>query len=302
MGHILEIAQFTRDQLEDFFQRVRENQSLTKRSDAFKGKTLCSVFYSASLRTKLGFESAMVRLGGSCISVDTAVPRSIPNSYEAIQDVIRGVSPMCDILIIRSNDPRPVASLFGETACIVVNGGNGPGPSAEHPVQAIADLFFMSEKFDNLQAPSVLLVGSLDHRVIRSLIHGFAIFGKREVHVSFPDSHAPMQHDVERWRSMGLTLRRVDDVSEQCIDFDVVYHNGIPRDPGTQTPGQFCLDAERVRRMREGSLVMHSLPRTEEYPEELDQLPHAAYFDQADTGYRVKLQILHDLVTRGTIA
>ena len=296
MRHVLQIKDYSAADLNGLFRRVDAGDYASKHG-SLSGKILGTVFLTSSLRTKTGFESAMLRLGGGVLAVDTLTPRAGPNTSESLADTIRTVSAMCDVLVVRSGFVQSPSDYTRFATCPVVNGGNGPGPFAEHPSQAIGDLYFIQRRLGCIVAPRILLVGVMNHRVIRSLLYGFALLGRSIVHVAYPDESAPLASDVEALQGLGLSLSRVVDISSAAATFDVIYHNGVPLDICGAVPRQFCLTDESAEQLRGHALLMHSMPRSAEYPRSLDSLPQAVFFEQCRVINAVRQQILCDLLT-----
>ncbi len=295
MPHVLQIDQFSPQWINDFFERVQNLEFEQHPRKLFREKILASAFFTSSLRTKYGFESAMLRLGGKLINLDTYTSRAGPNFSESLIDIIEVFSDMCDVMVLRSSDPRNTSDFAAKAKCILVNGGNGPGRFAEHPTQAISDICFIKSRFLSLLKPNILLVGGMNHRVIRSLLQGFAMMGRKITHVAYPDECSPIEIDISRWKDMGMEVERVESIASDCRFFDVIYHNGVPKDEDGKVPDNFKLSKKDVSFMAKNSLLMHSMPRLDEYPYELDSTPQAAYFQQSTFSNIVKTQLLCDI-------
>src|SRR5499427_9872118 len=167
---IFQVAQSYLEQLPDKTCSYRIGRSTNVASDFI----LASLFYEPSTRTRLSFESAMIRLGGQTItSADSATSSAAKG--ESLADSVRVISNYADIMVIRH--PRDgAARLAAEYATIpVINGGDG---SHEHPTQTLCDLFLLKKKNRRLRNLKVAISGDLrGSRTIHSFVYALARFG-----------------------------------------------------------------------------------------------------------------------------
>ncbi len=156
--HIVEVSQFSRDDLEFVFDRADEMRTLPKPDHRLDGRILATLFYEPSTRTRLSFESAMLRLGGNVISTENAREFSSAIKGESVEDTIRIVEGYADAIVIRHFEQGAAARAASVSSVPVLNAGDGPG---EHPTQALLDLYTIRHALGRIDNLRVALVGDL---------------------------------------------------------------------------------------------------------------------------------------------
>ena len=123
-----------------------------------RGKIMSTLFYEPSTRTRLSFEAAMRRLGGSVITTESAAEFSSAAKGESLQDTIRTVHGYCDVIVLRHYLPGSVGAAAAVSEVPVVSAGDGPG---QHPTQAMLDTYTIRKELGSLENRRVALVGDL---------------------------------------------------------------------------------------------------------------------------------------------
>src|SRR5690606_7461748 len=136
--HIVEVGQFERAWVEDLFQRTNQMRTVRAADGLLADRILATLFYEPSTRTRLSFESAMLRLGGQVISTENAREFSSAIKGESVEDTIRIVAGYADGIVIRHHEQGAAARAANVSPVPIINGGDGPG---EHPTQALLDLY-----------------------------------------------------------------------------------------------------------------------------------------------------------------
>lgn len=265
-----------------------------------QGRTIAVMFFEPSTRTRLSFESAIQRSGGTVIGF--ASPASSSQSKgESFADTISTVTGYCDAMVIR----HPVegsARLASDIASVpVINAGDGAN---QHPTQTFLDLFTMKESFGRLSGLHIGMLGDLKYgRTVHSLAAAMALFGARMTFISPQTLQMPEM--IKRELALaGVSFREVREPEEAGDDLDVLYVTRIQRerfgDPQEyeSVAHSFRVTADTVRGLGGRVLVMHPLPRVDEIAEDVDRLPNAIYFRQAHNGIPTR-QALLGLVTGG---
>ena len=264
------------------------------------GRVLGLLFFEPSTRTRLSFESALLRLGGSAMGFADARMSSLSKG-ESLLDTIRVVEGYCDAIVLRH--PREgAARLAAEVAHVpVINGGDG---SNQHPTQTLLDLFTIREAAGRLDGLRVAFLGDLRYgRTVHSLSSALCHF---DVELSFvaPEGlriPGPLREQVHEAGRFGREVERLEALS----DIDVLYVTRIQKE---RFPDP--LDYERVRdvyRVDRAALepfgddlkVLHPLPRVNEVAPDVDDHPGALYFQQTRNGVAVRMALLH-LIFGGT--
>lgn len=264
------------------------------------GKTIAVMFFEPSTRTRLSFESAILRSGGSVIGF--ANPSASSQSKgESFADTIGTVTGYCDAMVIRHPVEGSVRLASDIATVPVINAGDGAN---QHPTQTFLDLFTMKESFGRLEGLHIGMLGDLKYgRTVHSLATAMSLFGARMTFISPQTLQMPEM--IKRELSIaGVSFREVRQPEEAGDDLDVLYVTRIQRerfgDPQEyeSVAHSFRVTAETVRNLGGRVLVMHPLPRVDEISEEVDALPNAIYFRQAHNGIPTR-QALLGLVTGG---
>jgi aspartate carbamoyltransferase catalytic subunit len=292
--HVIESQQFDRALIQELFRsadRLRENPG-----QPLCGKILASLFYEPSTRTRFSFESAMLRLGGSVLTTENAAEFSSAAKGETLEDSIRVTAAYADAIVIRHPTQGAAARAAAASSVPVVNAGDGPG---QHPTQALLDLYTIERELGRIDGVTVALAGDLKHgRTVRSLSY---LLGKyqnvRVIFVSPPELKI-CPDILEYLGRHGVAYEETDDLRAAATRCDVLYQTRIQKErfasPEEYARLKDCyrVDAELVAVMKTGAIVMHPLPRVGEIAEEVDALPQAAYFRQAENGLYARMALL----------
>jgi len=328
--HIISINDLTNKEIETIFEVARgflkelSDDSVPYRiarsTDLASKFVLASLFYEPSTRTRLSFESAMLRLGGANItSADPAVSSAAKG--ESLADTIRVISNYADIVVIRH--PRDgAARLAAEYSLIpIINGGDG---SHEHPTQTLCDLFTLRSKNKNLRDMKVAISGDLKgSRTIHSFVYALARFGATIEPLPAPGMELPGHVDrrlreefhsriVSKDSRQGETIDALYVTSDQPhqlslyaepeIDYGLVLQKKIDAVYVTRFQKERWAEKERpypkidaeflgAPKYSEAS-VMHPLPRVNELDASLDSDRRAIYFQQAAYGVPVRMALI----------
>jgi aspartate carbamoyltransferase catalytic subunit len=298
LDHVVSAHQFDRDLLEHVVARATALDGVRDRR--LDGRIMATLFYEPSTRTRLSFESAMVRLGGSVIGTEAAREFSSAIKGETLEDTIRMVEAYADVIVLRHDEAGAAARAAGVASVPIVNAGDGPG---EHPTQALLDLFTIHRELGRVDGLHVVLCGDLRHgRTARSLALLLTLY--EGVRMSFVAPQVvQMEPDIlALLDARGVRYTITDNLRTAVVDCDVVYQTRIQKERFTD-PGEFGrargdtrIDARLMERLPEGAIVMHPLPRVDEIDPEVDADPRAAYFRQARNGVAVRMALLEMLL------
>ena len=258
-----------------------------------EGKVLANMFYENSTRTRMSFETAMKRLGGSVLNF-TSVGTSVAKG-ETLYDTMQMIDGYADIAVIRH--PRQGAAQYSADAVDIpiLNAGDGAG---NHPTQTMLDLFTIMEAHGKIQGLNVVLVGDLRYgRTVHSLSHALIRFGARLTLVS-PETLTMPDEIVRDLRSTGAEISESSDLSGSIPDADVIYMTRIQKerfpddDEYTKVAGIYTLGSKDMHSAKDEMIVMHPLPRVGELHPSLDSTPTARYFQQAFNGVPTRMALL----------
>tara|TARA_Y100000748_G_scaffold241924_1_gene206141 strand:+ start:1466 stop:2395 length:930 start_codon:yes stop_codon:yes gene_type:complete len=258
-----------------------------------EGKVLANMFFENSTRTRMSFESAMKRLGGSVLNF-TSVGTSVAKG-ETLFDTMQMVDGYADVAAIRH--PRQGAAQYSADAIgiPILNAGDGAG---NHPTQTMLDLFTIREAHGTLEGLNVALVGDLRYgRTVHSLSHALVRFGATLTLVS-PDGLKMPVEIVSDLRDHGAEIVETNDLSGVVPEADVIYMTRIQKerfpdeDEYAKVAGIYMLDSSDMSGAKDGMIVMHPLPRVSELHPSLDDTENARYFQQAFNGVPTRMALL----------
>ncbi len=272
-----------------------------KHQNCLKSKTIASLFFEPSTRTRLSFESAILKSGGNVFGF--ADPgASSQKKGESFSDSIRTVTGYCDAMVIR-HPVEGAARLATEVASVpVINAGDGAN---QHPTQTFLDLFTIYEEFGRLKNLKIGIMGDLKYgRTVHSLTHAMAMFESEMVFISPPSLKMPSTI-LEELTEQGIAYKTAATPEAAAdMNLDVLYVTriqkerfGDPQEYKNVAHG-YRIDKNTISALGEQVRVMHPLPRVDEIAEEVDTLPNAIYFTQAHNGVPTR-QALLGLVTGG---
>lgn len=298
--NIVEVSQFSRDDLEFLFDRADAMRAVPKPDQRLAGFILATIFYEPSTRTRLSFESAMLRLGGNVVSTENAREFSSAIKGESVEDTIRIVEGYADAIVIRHYEQGAAARAAAVAGVPIINGGDGPG---EHPTQALLDLYTIRHALGRTDDLRIALVGDLRYgRAVRSLAMLLTrSTGIELVFVSPPE--VAMGDDVRRaLTTAGIPFRDESDLRSAVRDVDVVYQTRIQKErfaseeAYARNKGIYIVNAETMSELPASAIVMHPLPRVDEISPAFDADPRARYFDEARNGVYVRMALLEALL------
>ena len=297
LRHVTSINDLSNNEIEDIFSlaacyldKLADKSAphrVGKGTGVAKGRILACLFYEPSTRTRLSFESAMLRLGGQTISSADPSASSAAKG-ESLADSIRMVGSYADVIVIRH--PRDgAAKLAAEYSTVpVINGGDG---AHEHPTQTLTDLFTLKREKKKLKGLNVAIAGDLKGgRTVHSLVYALARFGANIIPMPAKGMELPA-HVERRVRDefRGILLSESSDVPR-----DALYVTRFQKERWADKSLTYSkIDAQFLKDLRFAkTLVMHPLPRVDELDPALDSDARAAYFRQAAYGVPVRMALL----------
>jgi aspartate carbamoyltransferase catalytic subunit len=222
---VISIMDLSVQEIEEIF-RLADGMSASERSgpqsNLCAGKIMATLFYEPSTRTRLSFESAMHRLGGSVISCPDMKSSSAAKG-ESIADTARVVSSYGDILVVRHYWDGAVQAMAEYAEVPVINAGDG---SHEHPTQTLCDLYTLKKERGELKGLTVVICGDLKHgRTIHSLVYALARFGVHVVTLAASGMELPQYviEKLEREYHYSLAPVASDDLHAVVTETDAIY-------------------------------------------------------------------------------
>ena len=303
LRHVVESQQFDRAALENIFGTAREMEDVVAAggSQELRGRIMASLFYEPSTRTRLSFESAMLRLGGEVLGTENAGEFSSVAKGETLEDTIRIIGNYCDVLVLRHHEVGASKRAAAVSPVPVINAGDGPG---QHPTQALLDLYTIRKELGRADGLQVAMVGDLANgRTARSLCYLLAKFDGIRMSFVAPPAVA-MGRDIKaHLDEHAVPYEETEDLDRVLGEADVVYQTRIQKerfaarmDEYRRVQGVYVIDQRTMTKMRPDAILMHPLPRVGEITEAVDADPRAAYFRQAQNGLYIRMALLRQLL------
>ncbi len=274
--------------------RFEEQCKKRPKLDALAGRILATLFYEPSTRTRMSFESAMHRLGGDVISAASAAKTSSAAKGETLADAARVISGYADVVVQRHPEIMSAHDAAKGATVPIINAGDG---SHEHPTQALLDLYTIQKERGQIDGLHVALVGDLKYgRTVHSLAQALKHWDVTLTLVS--PLTLKMADAITSSVKRKITVNETQDLETAMKACDVLYVTRIQRerfkDPADyeQVKGIYVIDHKLVERTNPDMTIMHPLPRVNEIAIDVDKLPGAAYFRQADNGVYARMALL----------
>ncbi|RIK43714.1 MAG: aspartate carbamoyltransferase [Chloroflexi bacterium] len=302
LRHVLRVDQFTRTDVERLIVSAAHMRTIAERGgdDRLRGRILATMFFEPSTRTRMSFESAMIRLGGRVITMENASETSSAVKGETIEDTVRIVETYADAIVIR----HPVAGIPERGAQVaavpIINAGDG---AHEHPTQALLDVFTIQQELGRIDDITVALVGDLRYgRAPRSLAMILTLARNCRLILVAPPGVEMSPDVLDALASHGVEYRAEIDLVAAAREADVVYMTRVQKErfPDERSylavRGQYQFGEQHLEVMRPQSIVLHPLPRVDEIDPAVDSDPRAAYFRQARNGVFMRMALLDALL------
>ena len=282
---------------------------------------MSTLFYEPSTRTRLSFESAMARLGGTVLSTESAGEYSSAAKGETLEgmlsyeyytlllsfiiydvldvyaDTIRTVEGYADTIVLRHFQAGSARKAANAASVPIINAGDGPG---QHPTQALLDVYTIQREIGRLDNFRIGMVGDLANgRTVRSLAYVLSMYDNVKMYFVAPDV-VRMKIDIKTFLTeQGIEWEEVEDLKAVAADVDVLYQTRIQKERFQDRPedyekakGKYIIDEEVMNLLPKDGVVMHPLPRVDEIDPRVDDDPRAAYFRQARNGLYVRMALL----------
>lgn len=303
LKNLVESQQLSRGLLEELFLTANDmREKLGKYSDFARGKIMVVLFYEESTRTRLSFQSAMLRLGGNVIVTDNARAFSSVAKGESFEDTIRVVSAYGEAVVLRHDEvgsSNLAAQLIDKP---VINAGDGRG---QHPTQALLDVYTIQREFGSVDGKKIAIVGDLANgRTVRSLAYLCSKF--KGIHLTFVSPpRLRIGNDIKaHLAEHNMPFIEEDDLNKVLPKADVIYMTRIQKermsgDDYNASKGLYVIDESNLGLIRGEARIMHPLPHVEEIklPISIEKRdPRIAYFRQAENGLYARMALLHHLL------
>jgi aspartate carbamoyltransferase catalytic subunit len=291
---VASIEDFSRQEI-DYILRIAKTMEpiAAKGSDILKGKILASIFFEPSTRTRLSFESAMLKLGGGNIGFADAESTSVKKG-ENLADTIRTVENYADIIALR-HPLEGAAKLAAEFAKVpIINAGSG---AEEHPTQALVDLYTIQKEKGTIDGLKIAIIGDLRYgRTVHSLAYALSMFNVELMLVS--SQGLRMRREVLHAIDHKICVSETESLEKAIAKSDVLYVTRIQKErfpdqaEYAKVKGTYRIDPKSLSNAKKDLIILHPLPRVDEIAPEIDATPQARYFQQVWNGIVVRMALL----------
>jgi aspartate carbamoyltransferase catalytic subunit len=291
---IISIKDFTREEIDYILKIASAMEPVAKSgSDMLRGKMLATLFFEPSTRTRLSFEAAMHKLGGSAIGFAEAEVASVKKG-ENLADTVRVVEKYADVIALR-HPLEGAARLAAEFAEVpIINAGSG---AEEHPTQALLDLYTIWKELRRIDGLNIALVGDLRYgRTVHSLAYALSLYDVK-LHLVSPETLRMRREvlDTIKERIRVVEKRTIEEVLPRL---DVLYVTRIQKErfpdavEYAKVKGSYKVDLKLLESAKKDMIILHPLPRIDEITAEVDATPHARYFQQVWNGIVTRMTLL----------
>ena len=301
MRHLIDPLDFTKEETQkllDLADRIHDDPEAYQ--DVADRKRLATLFYEPSTRTRLSFESAMLRLGGKVLGFPDAGVSSASKG-ESVADTAKVVSKYADIIAMRHpKEGAPLrASLYSKIP--VINAGDG---GHSHPTQTLLDMMTIRRRKGRLDNLTIGFCGDLKFgRTVHSLIKSLARYDNvKFVLISPEELRVPDYIINEVLEPRGIPYIETRNLEGALPDLDILYMTRVQRErffneeDYIRLRDSYILTAEKLNLAPADMAVLHPLPRVNEITLDVDDDPRAAYFEQAQNGVYVRMALIMTLL------
>ena len=264
------------------------------RQDILNGYVISTLFFEPSTRTRLSFETAINGLGGRVLSFSDSGATSASKG-ESLHDTIKMVSNYADLIVMR-HPLEGSAKLASEVSSVpIVNAGDGAN---QHPTQTLLDLYSILKTQGRLDNLKIFMVGDLKYgRTVHSLLQAMSKFNNSFYFISPEELMMPTTYKLHL-DEIGLEYYEGQDLTEHLHEADIIYMTRVQQERFTdpieyeRVKNAYILRREMLEGCKESMKVLHPLPRVNEIHTDVDDSPHAYYFDQARNGVYTRMAII----------
>ena len=301
MKHLLNILDLTTQELDELIKTALDIEANPEKyQDKCAHKTLATLFFEPSTRTRLSFESAMLSLGGTVLGFSSASASSTAKG-ESCADTVEVVSGYVDIIAMRH--PKEGAAQVGidHSRCPVINAGDG---GHYHPTQTLADICTIYKEKGRLDNLTIGVCGDLKYgRTVHSLLacmSGYA--GIKFVLISPKELALPEFEKKEFIENKNIPYVEMQSLEEAIPQLDILYMTRIQKErfldanEYERLKDSYVLTAEKMELAKKDMIVLHPLPRVNEISVKVDKDPRACYFEETRCGKYMRMALIMKLL------
>ncbi len=294
---LVSIHDFSKDEILKILSMAAEFEK-NPNQPMMKGRVVASIFFEPSTRTRLSFETAANRLGARVIGFSDAGNTSVTKG-ESLKDTIMMVANYADLIVMRH--PLEGSARYASEISRVplINAGDGAN---QHPTQTLLDLYSIQKTQGTLNDLSITMVGDLKYgRTVHSLLQAMSLFNARFKFIAPKELQMPEEYK-EFLRHKGLEYEEHTNLADNISNTDILYMTRVQRerfnDPMEyeRVKNVYELKAAMLQGAKPSMKILHPLPRVNEININVDESPHAYYFEQARNGVFTRMAIMAHLL------
>jgi len=301
---ILSLKEFERNEFFHVFDVAQKMEPIArarKNVDMLKEKTLVTAFYQPSTRTRLAHESAMHRLGGHVTGFSDAKMTRAGDFYqESIKDTVKMLEFYGDVIVMRHFQQGAPHEAAKWASIPIINGGDGWG---EHPTQILTDLYTVLREKGRIDGLKWLAVGDMRMRTMHSLGYALSQFDCPITFVSPPDMGLTDEFKQEL-KQFSVNFKEMDHVEKAIAEADVILVEPVVQPDYTKsrdersgelnlTPANYKITRELLeKKAKSDAILLHSLPRMDEIPLDVDITKWSRYWQEAFNGVVMRMTLL----------
>jgi len=300
---ILSLKDFERMEFFRVFEVAESMEEIARsrrNSDLLSEKTLVTAFYQPSTRTRLAHEAAMHRLGGHVTGfADFKMTRAGDFYQESIKDTVHMLEYYGDVIVMRHHQQGAPAEAAKWSSVPIINAGDGWG---EHPTQVLTDLYTVLHEKGTIDGLTFLCIGDMRMRTMHSISYALSQFDTKVIYVAPPEMSLE-ENFKQELKQYNLQFKEADHVEQVIHEADVIYMEPVVQADYTKarqergevgmTPANYVVTRDLLaRKAKTDSIILHSLPRMDELPADVDITRHARYWQEAFNGVVVRMALL----------
>ncbi len=301
---ILSLKDFERQEFFRVFEIAKQLEPIArnrKNSDMLKEKTLVTAFYQPSTRTRLAHEAAMHRLGGHVTGFSDAKMTRAGDWYqESIKDTVKMLEFYGDVIVMRHFQQGAPHEAAKWSSVPIINGGDGWG---EHPTQILTDLYTVLKEKGRIDGLNWLAVGDMRMRTMHSLGYALSQFDCPITFVAPPDMSLTDEFKAEL-KQYSVNFKEAEHVEQVIAEADVILVEPVVQPDYTKsrderkgdiglTPSNYKITRELLStKAKSDAILLHSLPRMDEVPTDVDITRWSRYWQEAFNGVVMRMTLL----------
>ena len=290
---LVSISDYCKDEILAILDSAAEFEANPNRK-TLDGKVIATLFFEPSTRTRLSFETAVIRLGGSIIGFSDAATSS-SSKGETLNDTIHMVSCYADAIVMR-HPLEGAARYAAEVSPVpIINAGDGAN---QHPSQTLLDLYSILKTQGTLENLTICLVGDLKYgRTVHSLIMAMSHFKPTFKFIAPDELKMPDEYKVFCEKN-NIPFTEVNELTDNFNDADILYMTRVQKErfqdlmEYERVKNVYTLKNDMLSKSKPNLRILHPLPRVNEIDPDVDSNEKAYYFRQAQNGLFVRQAIV----------